>query len=284
MKIAIQGERGAYSESAAQNLLGTSTKISPYPYFEQVFQAVKDGKVSYGVVPIENSLAGSIHQNYDNLGMFHHKIVGEVFLRIEHVLLCNKNTQLKNIREVISHPQALSQCSEFFQGKRNVNPIAYYDTAGAAKNVAENSRDDLGCIASIHAAKLYGLKILKRNLENYSENFTRFLVVSKKSIPKILIPTKQSKGKTSLSLIPKQTGSGVLFQNLKIFADAGINLLKIESRPIPKRLFRYMFYIDLEGYIKDSKIKGVLKKLEKTNEELKVFGSYPVGRFTKIKS
>jgi len=272
MKIAFQGEPGAYSEAAGKNIFGLKHQFIHYKYFEDVFKAVKNNEVHRGVIPIENSLAGSIHQNYDLLQKYRLKIIQETHLRIEHVLMCHETTDLKKITEVRSHPQALAQCSQFFKRKK-ISQQVWYDTAGAAKQLSEEQPTHIGAIASIYAAQLYKLKILKRNLENNHQNFTRFLAISTKDAS-----LATYKGvKTSISIAPKKNQSGILFNLLEIFAAKKIDLLKIESRPMPNRYFEYIFYLDFEGHAKSTPIKEALAELKKASASMQVFGSFLQG-------
>ncbi len=278
MKIGIQGEKGAYSEAAAQALYGKSSQIVFYEYFEDVFKAVKSNKVQKGVIPIENSLAGCIHQNYDLLQKYKLNIVGEIKLRVEHVLMCHPSTKLDVIREVRSHPQALSQCSQLFREHKKLKPIPFYDTAGAAKSVAENPEPKVAAIASRLAASEYGLKILKKNVENQSNNYTRFLGISKSTVKAPLGKNM----KCSLSVVAAREESGVLFKMLGVFALRDINLVKIESRPLPSKTFEYIFYLDFMGNPKDAKIKRALEHLQELSTDYHFYGAYPEGKFTKI--
>ncbi len=273
MKIAFQGEHGAYSEVAGKHLFGSRQKLIPMEYFEGVFRAVESGEVQRGVIPIENSLAGSIHINYDLLQKYKLQIVSETHLRVEHVLLCHPQSNLKKIKELWSHPQALAQCSHFFEKHPKIIPKAFYDTAGSAKYIAEHHMTDIGAIASVHAAKIYGLKSLKRNLENNHQNYTRFLGISRKKAAKI----KGAQYKTSIAFAPKKNQSGILFKMLEIFASRKINLFKIESRPFPDRAFEYFFYLDFFGHSKDKMIAEALKELKKVSVSLLELGTYPIG-------
>jgi len=273
MKIAYQGEPGAYSEAAGKNLFGIKNNFMPFEYFEDVFAAVKTNKVDRGVVPIENSLAGSIHQNYDLLQKFRLKIIKETHLRVEHVLMCHKSTSFKNISEVRSHPQALAQCNLFFTKKKNIRQQAWYDTAGAAKYLTQHQPPDIAAIASIYAARLYKLKVLKRNFENNHQNYTRFLGISKSDIR----TGSKIPAKTSISIAPKKNQIGILYKMLEVFAIKDINLLKIESRPIPNRVFEYLFYLDFEGRTLDKNVKEALTALKKISSNLQIFGSYARG-------
>ena len=278
MKVAIQGARGAYSDVAAKILFGKSCQVTPLQDFNDVFLAVKNGDVHRGIIPIENSLAGSIHQNYDLLQKYKLKIISETHLRIEHVLMCLPATDLKKLREIWSHPQALAQCSNYISKRKRIKPMAFYDTAGAARHISETNSMNVGAIASVHAANIYGLKILKRNLENNHHNFTRFLGISRNENQNKI----RGKVKSSISFSPKYDETGILFKMLGVFALRNINLLKIESRPIQKRAFEYIFYLDFEGSPAENKVGRAIEHLKEISSVFQFFGSYPIGKQTFI--
>ena len=225
--IAFQGERGAYSEIAAKKLFGNNITISPSFSFEEVFLKVKEKKVNYGVVPIENSLYGSVFETYDLLLQNSLSIISELNLQINHCLLASKNYKFNEIKKVYSHPQALGQCSVFLKSLKNAQIIPAYDTAGSALISLNESQTPTAAVASRNASELYGLKILKSNIQNNKENFTRFLVISNK-----ILKRDFQNPKTSICFELKSI-PGALFKTLSVFALRDINLLKIESRPIP---------------------------------------------------
>lgn len=270
MIAAFQGVHGAYSELASKQLLGDKVKTVPCETFEDVFKAVERRKADLGVIPIENSLAGSIHQNYDLLLARKLHIVGEAHLKVEHVLMCHPSTSLANLRRVRSHPQALAQCSRFFAKTRRIKPEVFFDTAGAAQSLAEEAPADTGAIASEYAAGLYGLKVLRRNLQNHAANYTRFLAVSLKPAARA-----GAARKTSLAFMPKRNQVGILFRILGVFALRDIDLLKIESRPNPLSPFEYWFYLDFEGGVGDERVDQALAHLGEMAAEMKILGSYP---------
>jgi arogenate/prephenate dehydratase len=270
VKAAFQGIHGAYSEVATRRLLGASCKTVPVETFEQVFLAVRNRHVDRGVIPIENSLAGSIHQNYDLLLRHKLHIVAETQLRIEHALVCHPSSNLRNLTAIRSHPQALAQCSAFFARHRSLAPVAYFDTAGAARSVMEEGAVEVGALASTYAARLYGLKILRANVENRTNNFTRFLVISRKPLQ----PPHTVKTKCSIVFTPAKNQVGILFRVLGVFALRDINLLKIESRPDPSSTFDYMFYVDFQGHPDDPKIINALDHLGEMVTEFRLLGSY----------
>jgi prephenate dehydratase len=275
IKIAFQGERGAFSEIAAKKLFGNNISISPSFSFEEVFLKVKDKKVNCGVVPIENSLYGSVFETYDLLLQNSLSIIGELNLQINHHLLANENYELNKIKKVYSHPQALGQCSLFLKTLKNARLFPAYDTAGSALISLKDTQIPTAAVASRNAAELYGLKILKSNIQNNKENFTRFLVISKKKITKGF-----HNPKTSICFELKSI-PGALFKALSVFALRDINLLKIESRPIPHKLFEYVFYMDLSGNMEDTKVKNALNHLSEISLTLKSFGSYEAGKIFK---
>ncbi len=274
MKAAFQGVHGAYSELASKQLLGPRVRTLPRETFADVFDAVAGGAAERGVLPIENSLAGSIHQNYDLLLDRDLHIVGEAYLKVEHALLCHPGTSLKAITEVRSHPQALAQCSGFFAKNKGIKPAPYFDTAGAAESLAKEAPVHIGAIASAYAAELYGLRVLKRNLQNHADNFTRFLAVAKRPLPSK--PSRKAQPfKTSLAFMPKRNAVGSLHAILGIFAGRGIDLLKIESRPNPLSPFEYWFYADLAGGPGAPAVAQALRELEPLVSRLKILGGYP---------
>jgi arogenate/prephenate dehydratase len=298
MKAAFQGVPGAYSELARKPLLGPRTQTLPCESFEDVFEAVAKGKADRGILPIENSLAGSIHQNYDLLLARNLHIVGEAHLKVEHVLMCHPSASLKSLTQVRSHPQALAQCSRFFAETKGIKPVVFFDTAGAAESLVKEKPLHIGAIASAYAAELYGLKVLKRNLQNQPNNFTRFLAVAKAPLkPAKAAPAKSSGAtraaiapaaggfKTSIVFMPSRNQVGILFNILGVFALRDIDLLKIESRPNPLSPFEYWFYVDLAGAASmgmagpaghgDPAVDQALEQLRGMASELKVLGSYP---------
>lgn len=271
MKAAFQGVPGAYSEVALRSLLGERTQSLPCETFGEVFQAVERRKADCGVIPIENSLAGSIHQNYDLLLTHDLHIIGETHLRIEHVLMCHPRAKFPAISEVRSHPQALAQCTDFFTKNPRLRPVAYFDTAGAAKNIAETGDTTCAAIASEYAASLYGLKIVRHNIENESHNFTRFLVIARK--PWKGRTTKNIK--CSIAFTPVKNQVGILFRILGVFSLRDIDLLKIESRPDPSSPFEYLFYVDFAGSPKEKKVARALEHLQEMVVHYRMLGAYP---------
>jgi len=269
MRIAYQGEPGAFSHEAAGNFWKNVNNLSfaPQKEFAAVFDTVKSGEADFGILPIENSITGSIHDNMDLFLRYQLVITGEYILRIEHHLLAQKNAELSDIRIILSHPQGLLQCSSFLKTLPGVEARAVYDTAGAAKTVMENTDNTMAAIASRRAAAEYGLTVRCSNIENNHANYTRFLIISKKQVCRN--PDKSS--------IVFSTGNnpGSLFKCLAVFSLRDINLLKIESRPIVGKPWQYLFYLDFSGTIEDTACSNALKHLEEFTEHIKFLGSYP---------
>lgn len=270
IRAAFQGELGAYSELAALEYFNHDVTVIPRPSFAKVFEAVNSGDAEHGVIPIENSLAGSIHDNYDLLLEHDLVITGEIKLRIEHNLLVNPGSRLEDIRRVYSHPQALSQCKDFLAGLEGVELISVYDTAGAARQIKENGHPEEASIASAQAARDYGLEILRSGIESNHKNFTRFLVLSRE----LAEPADDSK--TSIVFSARNI-PGALFKSLSVFALRDIDLYKIESRPIPGSPWEYLFYLDFAGDIRQEVTRRALGHLEEIAGFLKFLGSYRKG-------
>lgn len=273
-KIAFQGRRGAYSESAAYHLFGCEIDVLPVDSFEELHRTVDSGEAQGGVIPIENSTAGSIHENYDLLLKYRLSIVGEVKLQIEHCLMALPGTRLDALHEVISHPQALAQCSNFFLAHPRIQRTAFFDTAGSAEEIATHKQQGRGAIASHYAANHYGLDVLIEPLANLpGSNFTRFFAIQKQAQPTdVRLHTK-----TSIALIPKQNEAGILHRCLGCFATRGINLIRIESRPKTGTPWEYVFYLDLEGNPLQPAVGDALAELESLGTTIYLLGSYPVG-------
>ncbi len=271
MRVAYQGVPGAYSEQAAHRALGR--KITPLPCqtFDDVFDMVAGGRADRGVIPIENSLAGSIHQNYDLLLDRSLHIVGEVHLKVEHVLMALPGTSLRSLTRIRSHPQALAQCNKFFRRHPRLIAEPYFDTAGAAASVASERADDVGAIASSYAARLYKLAVLQRRMENEPHNYTRFLLIGRRRwSPKSGVRTK-----CSIVFRPHRNIVGILFRILGVFALRDINLLKIESRPDPRSPFSYLFYVDFLGTPLESHTARALEHLQEMTSLFRLLGAYP---------
>jgi len=272
-RVSFQGIEGAYSELAGRKYFAPyldHTLFTGAATLEQVVNAVEDGDADYGLVPVENTTAGSINEVYDLLSVAQVAIVGEEVLRVEHCLLAMEEMPLGQLRQVYSHPQALAECMRFLSKLPNCQALPYADTAMAVKKVKEENDTGLAAIGSEEAGRLYGLKILRRNIEDQPNNYTRFLVLAKKpSAVDRRIPCK-----TSLIMATSHE-EGSLLRALSLLHEYKINLSKLESRPIPGMPFQYLFYIDFEGNTADPKVAEALEKLRSATTSLKVLGSYP---------
>lgn len=267
--IAFQGEHGAYSESAAIEYFGSQIETLPCESFEAVFEAVEHGVASRGIIPIENSLAGSVHQNYDLLLSHSLHIVGEHYLRIQHCLIGLPGAKIKDLQKVISHPQALAQCRETLKrmGISHVEPV--YDTAGAVRLLSHQSDPTVAAIASRRAAEVYNMEILAEGLEDHTANFTRFLILDREPIDP---PYFQAKTSIVFTLINRP---GALFRALAVFALREIDLAKIESRPMIGRPGEYLFYVDFLGSTADKVVERALENLNEFAPMLRILGCYP---------
>jgi prephenate dehydratase len=266
--VAIQGEKGAFSEMAARQLLGTSPEIVPCERFDDVFQALKAGKVDAAVLPIENTLHGSVHENYDHLLRYRLPIVGETNVRIVHNLIAAAGVSLKKIKRVFSHPVALNQCLDYLAANPQWERVPFYDTAGSVKMIVADGLKDSAAIASSAAAETYGGKILKRSIEDDRQNFTRFFLLGN------LAPFN-GKGPKKISVVfATRNVPGALFRSLSALALRDLSLTKIESRPLRGKPWEYLFYVDFLGDLGDEKVKKALGHLEETADSLTVLGCY----------
>jgi prephenate dehydratase len=267
-RIAYQGEPGAYSEAAVFEHFGPSVEGLPCTSFDDVFAAVEKGKAESALVPIENSLAGTIHRNYDLLLQNSMSVVGEHYLHVHHCLITHPGTKRTDIKCVISHPQALAQCETYLRSFPGVKVEPTYDTAGSVKILRDQGDPSVAAIASQRAAGLYGMSILERNIEDAPNNFTRFLNIA----PQPVFPETDAKTTIVFSL-KNQPGS--LFKALSVFALRDIDLTKIESRPLVGKSWEYLFYIDFTGSTGDENVARALNHLSEYAFMLRVFGSYP---------
>jgi chorismate mutase/prephenate dehydratase len=267
VKVAFQGERGAYSESAVYQFFGSDTEVKPCREFREVFENVKTQKTNFGVVPVENSIEGSVSQNYDLFLKYDLKVCGEVIVKIEHCLIANPGTALADIRAVYSHPQALGQCRTFLE-ELGRELIPTYDTAGSVKMLKEKGLKNAAAVASERAANLYGMQILAKDIADNPENYTRFFVLSKEDA------NASGKDKTSI-IFGAAHEPGALYHALGEFAKRKINLTKIESRPTKQKPWEYNFYLDFEGHRTEKRCIEALKALEKYASFIKILGSYP---------
>jgi prephenate dehydratase len=269
--VAFQGEPGAYSEQAALEYLGNGIATLPCHAFEGVFAAVSAQQATHGLLPIENSLAGSIHRNYDLLLRNDLYIVGEYFLRVSHCLLALPGVKLEEIRRVYSHPQALAQCESNLR-RLQLEPVVAADTAGSARELRENGDRHAAALASRRAAQVYGLEVLQDRMEDNPANYTRFLLLACQ--PFIADAPEQERYKTSIVFSLKNL-PGVLFKALSVFALRDIDLTKIESRPIPGKPWEYLFYIDFIGHADAGSCQRALDHLSEFATFLRRLGSYP---------
>jgi prephenate dehydratase len=277
--VAFQGERGAFSEEAARRLLGSAIRVLPCPRFEDVFRALDQNKVHAAVIPIENTLHGSVHENYDHLLHFNLPIVGETTVRIVHNLIAPPGVTFPKIRRVFSHPVALNQCLDFFAAHPQFEKVLFYDTAGSVKMVMEEKLKDAAAIASAVAAETYGGRILRRSIEDDRQNFTRFFALRR---PEDLArrgrlhAKPHAEWKTSVVFSTRNV-PGALFRSLSAFALRDLNLTKIESRPLRGKPWEYLFYLDFIGQVDDPACRNALGHLRELADVLRILGCYPRG-------
>lgn len=270
VEAGFQGEPGAYSQEAAVSFFGPSIETGPFDTLEEVFKAVEDGTLPYGIVPVENSQVGSITRCYDLLLDSNVMVSGETLVRVTHCLIANPGVPLEAVKRVYSHPQALGQCQSYLK-KMGVEVVPAYDTAGSARMIKEEKIMDGAAIASARAAEIYEMNILARAIEDNHSNTTRFFVLSKQDSA----PTGSDKTSVVFML---QHRPGTLYEALRVFADRKINLTKIESRPTRQKPWEYNFYLDFEGHREDPVVREALEQLKPHTLFLKVLGSYPRAR------
>lgn len=265
--VGYQGVSGAFSEQACQNFFSKDVKAIGYPEFEDVYVALKNGDIDYGVLPIENSSTGAINDNYDLIRKYGFYIVGETAVNVNQCLMGVPGAKLEDIEEVYSHPQGLAQSSEFFFEHRKMSPMPYKDTAMAAKYVALEQDKTKAAIASSLACELYGLEMIQEAIQNDKTNKTRFMIVSRDFI------TPLDSDKVSvLFTLPHEVGS--LYNMLQITTLYGVNLEKIESRPIKEENWNYYFYIDFTGNIREKKVSKAISELKEKASTFRVLGNY----------
>ena len=276
-RAAFQGELGAFSQVAARQLAGEDVIPVPMQTFEDVFVSVVNGKCQCAVIPIENTLHGSVHENYDHLLKYDLPIQGETLVRIVHNLIAPPGVKFSQIRRVYSHPVALNQCRRFFEENPQVEKTLFYDTAGSVKMVMEKELTNGGAIASAKAAEIYGAKILKKSIEDDRENFTRFFLLERpKRGARFRQPQKAKRSKTTVVFTTRNI-PGALFRCLSAFALRDISLTKIESRPLRGKPWEYLFYLDFIGHVDDPACRNALKHLAELADMLRVLGCYPAG-------
>lgn len=267
-KIAFQGEPGAFSQHAGVKIFGARIEPLPCLTFEDVFTAVVRKKAECAVIPIENTLAGSIYQNFDLLARHSLDVVAETLLRVEHHLIAHPGTGLRQIERIYSHPAALEQCKRLLRRLRKVEKRSFYDTAGSVKYVRDNKLRNAAAIASENAARIYGMKILRRNIEDDPENYTRFLALARRG-------RFRAGGEKTSIVFGLRNEPGILFKALSVFALRNIDLTKIESRPIRGKPWQYLFYLDLHSDIRNPDCRHALRHLRELAPYLKILGSYP---------
>lgn len=270
--VAFQGESGAYSEQAIYQHFGEDVTAVPCHGFPEIFEAVHQGKAEYGMLPVENSLAGTVIPAYDQLVDHDMRIQAEVVLKVNHCLMAPAGTNLADIRRVKSHPQALAQCERTLR-RMGLEPVTHYDTAGAARDLAANPEPGTAAIASELAAKIYNLTILSRRIEDETFNYTRFFVLGTDD------PPRRDPSKTSI-IFTTRHAPGALYEVLGELAGRGINLTKIESRPRRNRPWHYLFYVDFEGHEEEADVRDAMLDILKHASFLKVLGSYPAANLS----
>ncbi|RLC59678.1 MAG: prephenate dehydratase [Chloroflexota bacterium] len=266
-RAAFQGIAGAYSEEAIHQFFGPEVESIPCRTLADVFLAVESGDADYGMLPIENAVAGSVTRSYELLMEHDLRIYAEVILRVRHMLLALPGTKLDDVKRVRSHPQALAQCQHYLS-RHGLEPEPAFDTAGSARDLAANPEPGVAVIASALSAPLYGLEILDRDIEDFAFNYTRFFVLATEG------PPRAQRNKTSLVFTtPHQPGA--LYECLGEFARRHINLTKIESRPRLNRPWQYIFYLDFEGHCQDPECEAAIMGLLRRSSFIKLLGSYP---------
>ena len=276
LRAAFQGEPGAFSHKAAMDLLGPEGVVEPRARFEDVFTALRDGEADAAVIPIENTLHGSVHENYDHLLQFDFRIVAETNVRIVHNLIAVPGVRFKDVKRVFSHPVALNQCLDFFKANPQVVREPFYDTAGSVKMVMSEGLQDAAAIASAVSAEIYGAKILKRSIEDDRQNFTRFFLLRRPDQRPLVLNQQGKKGwKTSL-VFTVRNQPGTLFKALSAFALRELSMIKIESRPLRGKPWEYLFYVDFLGNTEDERVQRALSHLQELADLLRVLGCYRV--------
>jgi prephenate dehydratase len=270
LMVAFQGEHGAYSEQAIRNYFGPEVMTVPRPAFKDIFEAIRTNEVKFGMLPVENALAGTVAQTYELLMEYDFRVQGEVILPIHHQLLAPKGTPLEAIKQVKSHPQALAQCEAYIR-RRGWEPIVSYDTAGAARDLARDPEPHTATIASSLAGELYDLEIIERDVEDDPDNSTRFFVLGWQDAP------RTDPSKTSVVFATRHL-PGSLYRAIGAFAQRGINLTKLESRTMRGRKWQYLFYLDFEGHWQDPDAAVAIAELVHQAAFVKMLGSYPAAK------
>jgi prephenate dehydratase/chorismate mutase/prephenate dehydratase len=271
IRVAFQGERGAFGEEAVLAYFSKQASVTPEPFpyrnFADVFRAVATGEVDYGLVPVENSQAGSINDVYDLLRQHDLFVIGEIGHPVNHCLLCLPGQQLSDIKRVISHPQALAQ-SDVYLRELGVEIVATYDTAGSAKMIREEHLEGVAAVAGARAAELYQMEILASGIQTIKDNYTRFIALGREPAPR-----REGQAKTMIVMATAHQ-PGSLYRCLGFLAAKNINLLKLESRPSRQRPWEYVFYLDFEGHREDAAVRSALADLAGHTTFCKVLGSF----------
>jgi chorismate mutase/prephenate dehydratase len=268
VRVGFQGERGSYSHEACERYFGTRIAVRPLRTLGDVFHAVELGRNVFGVVPVENSYEGSINETYDLLASTTSKVCGETQVRVRHCLIGKSGTGADEITSVYSHPQALAQCARYLRSHK-MEPVPTYDTAGSVKLVKIMRSRKVAAIASRRAAELYSMQIIAEGIEDSGVNYTRFLVLGKKAAP------RSGDDKTSI-IFGVEHEPGSLYRALKALSKSGINLTKIQSRPVKNKPWQYNFYVDFCGHVRDKACREALRGLREQSTFMKVLGSYPI--------
>jgi len=269
-RVAFQGELGAFSSQAARKLLGDQIALAPCGTFEQMFARVENGESDYCLAPMENSLFGSVYQNYDLLLKHNLSVVGEINLRIVHNLIAPPETALEAVQRVYSHPVALAQCQKFLAAHPGIKPVEAYDTAGSVKMLMESRESGAAAIASAAAAEVYGARILVAGIEDDQQNYTRFLLLARGG--EAIKPAPDA-DKTSI-VFALEHRVGALFRAMAVFALRDIDLTKIQSRPLIGRPWEYSFYLDFIGNTAEPRVQNALAHLAEFATSIKVLGCY----------
>lgn len=272
--VAFQGVQGAYSEQAIRQHFGDSVEVCPCPALSDLFEAIESHRVRYAMLPVENALAGAVNQAYEMLMESDLRIQAEVILHVHHALLAPEGVKMEDIRYVRSHPQALAQCERFLK-RYSIKPTPWYDTAGSAHDLAQDKAPQTAAIASELAGKLYNLNALAVEIEDVPFNFTRFFLLGYDD------PPRGDYNKTSL-VFATRNRAAALYECLGEFAERGISLTKIESRPRRNRPWEPVFYLDFEGHWNDPVCQEALARLLQRASFVKMLGSYPAVKTTPI--
>jgi prephenate dehydratase len=266
-RIAFQGINGAYSQEAIHAHFGEEVETVPCRTFEELFTAVESGQAEFAILPVENAVAGSVNQSYELLAEHDLNIYAEVILRVRHTLMTLPDSDPAQVHTVRSHPQALGQCAQYLR-RKGYTAQAHFDTAGSARDLAENPEVGVAAIASVLAAKLYGLKVIEKGIEDFDFNYTRFFLLSTQA------PERGERSKTSIVFATAHS-PGILYRCLGEFAEREINLTKIESRPRLNKPWEYQFFVDFEGHADDPDTAAALVGLLRRASFVRLLGSYP---------